>query len=158
MGDFWSARIFFFQKPGGQDFFLFFSLFSPSSSFFSLLLVLHAIFSFQQALAGIFFQNQLPPPSKVKWSAPYALLYTFFRLSPRRFFDNVASPRGENRVLNSQHYTCTCNLNLTLNSSQSEQTVLGRFVHKSAKCNTRFTFLPFRLLFSRYVFQYDCLN
>ena len=41
----------------------------------SITFVLHAIFFFWQALAGNFFQNHPPfpppPPSRVKWSAPY---------------------------------------------------------------------------------------
>ena len=40
--------------------------------FFSISFVLHAIVFFQQALAGKCFQNHPhPPPSRVKWSAPY---------------------------------------------------------------------------------------
>ena len=41
--------------------------------FFSITFVLYAIFFFRQALAGNFFQNHPPPPSRVKWSAPYIL-------------------------------------------------------------------------------------
>ena len=38
--------------------------------FFSLSFVLHAIFFFQQALAGNFFSKSPIPPSRVRWSAP----------------------------------------------------------------------------------------
>ena len=38
--------------------------------------VLHVIFFFQQALAGIFFQNHRPPPpSPTQWSAPKFCLF-----------------------------------------------------------------------------------
>ena len=45
--------------------------FTAVQEFFSITFVLHAIFFFRQALAGIFFSKHPPPPSRVKWSAPY---------------------------------------------------------------------------------------
>ena len=40
--------------------------------FFSISFVLHAIFSSDKGLQEIFFRNHPPPPpSRVKWSAPY---------------------------------------------------------------------------------------
>ena len=49
--------------------------------------MLHAIFFFQQALAGIFFLNHPPPPSGVKWSAPNSFHSTIkftCKMSPER--------------------------------------------------------------------------
>ena len=51
--------------------------FTAVQEFFSITFVLHAIFFFRQALAGIFFQNHPPPPSRVKWSAPFFLFSLF---------------------------------------------------------------------------------
>ena len=60
---------------GQQDFFFLATrwvgyFFTAVQGFFSITFVLHAIFFFRQALAGNFFQNHPPPPSRVKWSAP----------------------------------------------------------------------------------------
>ena len=55
--------------------------------FFSLSVVLHAIFFFQQALAGIFFLNHPSPPSRVKWSAPnsfHPMIKFTCKMSPER--------------------------------------------------------------------------
>ena len=45
-------------------------LLAAVQEFFSISFELRAIFFFQQTLAGTFFQNHPPPPSRVKGSAP----------------------------------------------------------------------------------------
>ena len=44
--------------------------FTVVQELFSIKFVLHAIFFFRQALAGILFSKSPTPPSRVKWSAP----------------------------------------------------------------------------------------
>ena len=53
----------------------FFSSLQQCKNFFSIAFELHAIFFFQQAQAGIFFQNHPHLPSRVKWSAPKKVLF-----------------------------------------------------------------------------------
>ena len=59
-GDCWSSRIFFSSNLVGRMFFPFFS------HKFSITFVLHAIFSFRQALAGHFFSKSPNPPPPLK--------------------------------------------------------------------------------------------
>ena len=61
VGDFWSSRIFFFLAIWWAGYF-----FPFVSHKLSITFVLHAIFFFWQALAGIFFSKSPPPPTPLK--------------------------------------------------------------------------------------------
>ena len=71
----------FIKPPRNDEIALqhFFSCLQQCKNFFSSSFVLHAIFFFDQALAGNFFQNHpSPPPSRVKWSAPKPTVQEIF--------------------------------------------------------------------------------
>ena len=81
----------------------FFLACSSARIFFSLSFVLHAIFFFQQVLAGnffskspIFFQNHPPPPppSRVKWSAPNVERSTLVLRNTDHDIDNLRTTRN----------------------------------------------------------------
>ena len=75
-------QAFFSSNLVGRIFFPFFS------HKLSITFVLHAIFFFRQELAGNFFSKSPtpPPPSRVKWSAPYCSLFLHINLCFTQFF------------------------------------------------------------------------
>ena len=74
----------------------FFSCLQQCKNFFSISFVLHAIFFFHQALAGVFvFKITPPPPSRVKWSASNVIGPTSQYQLPRGISQEMAIVTNE---------------------------------------------------------------
>ena len=86
-----------FVKPRWNSFAPFFFLACSSARIFFLSFVLHAIFFFQQAVAGNVFQNHLPPLQELN-GRPQFFFVAILLVHPRK----LASPFGQPSQLSTQ--------------------------------------------------------